>query len=113
MEESYEEFRGGNLEIVERRWILIAGECKAASGMGYDRRERHSTESVELFFPFFPFFFVLYWREISVSNLISEERFLFLKRINLLIYIYIFIILKQHFIRNTKVFVSYIFSTSV
>lgn len=90
MEESYEEFRGGNLEIVERRWIPIAGECKAASGMGYDRRERHSTESVELFFPFFPFFFVLYWREISVSNLISKERFLFLKRINLLIYIYIY-----------------------
>lgn len=28
-------FRGGNLEIVERRWILIAGECKAGSGMGY------------------------------------------------------------------------------
>lgn len=28
-------FRGGNLEIVERRWILIAGECKAGNGMGY------------------------------------------------------------------------------
>lgn len=41
-----------------------------------------------LFFPFF--FFVLYWREISVSNLISEERFLFFERINLLIYIYIY-----------------------
>lgn len=91
MEESYEEFRGGNLEIVERRWILIAGECKAASGMGYDRRERHSTESVELFFPFFPFFFcTLLARNFSFEShlqrkisILGTDKF-----VNIYIYIY-------------------------
>lgn len=93
MEESYEEFRGGNLEIVERRWILIAGECKAASGMGYDRRERHSTESVELFFPFFPFFFcTLLARNFSFEShlrrkisILGTDKF-----VNIYIYIYYF-----------------------
>lgn len=74
-------FRGGNLEIVERRWILIAGECKAGSGMGYvgsyllafDRIDR-----IGIVFSFFLFFFVFYWREISILNPI-EGIFLFLE----------------------------------
>lgn len=90
MEESYEEFRGGNLEIVERRWILIVNvklqvEWDTIVGNVAGIRPNQSN----CFFLFFPFFFVLYWREISVSNLISEERFLFFERINLLIYIYL------------------------
>lgn len=74
-------FRGGNLEIVERRWILIASECKAGSGMGYvgsyllafDRIDR-----IGIVFSFFLFFFVFYWREISILNPI-EGIFLFLE----------------------------------
>lgn len=74
-------FRGGNLEIVERRWILIVGECKAGSGMGYvgsyllafDRIDR-----IGIVFSFFLFFFVFYWREISILNPI-EGIFLFLE----------------------------------
>lgn len=113
MEESYEEFRGGNLEIVERRWILIAGECKAASGMGYDRRERHSTESVELFFPFFPFFLfcTLLARNFSFESHLRRK--ISILGTDKFVNIYIYLFFKQYFIRNTKVFVSYIFSTFV
>lgn len=64
------------------------------------------------FFLFFPFFFcTLLARNFSFeSHLRRKISILWTDKF---VNIYIYLFFKQHFIRNTKVFVSYIFSTSV